>query len=140
MVARPRTPTRSTQRSVQEALARHWRDSARASPAAPYPRVVLLDKVSWYRGPRITAVREAWPPLVLSPLPSDRVMLAGVPATCDPSSSLPNHDPAQVDIAEPSLLLADMQASRHLPDAVAKKTDKVICRLNRLQGIGWPTP
>jgi hypothetical protein len=34
MVERPRTPTRSPQRYLQEAFARQWRDSARAYPAA----------------------------------------------------------------------------------------------------------
>lgn len=70
LVERPRTPP-SKQRSWQAALARHGRDSARASPAAPYPRVVVgSDPASWHRGAFGTAVLRACPPLELSPLPS----------------------------------------------------------------------
>jgi transposase len=71
LVERPRTPTRSTQRYVQEAFARHLGDIARAYPAAQYPRVVVvIDKAAWHRGAFITAVLEAFPHLELYPLPS----------------------------------------------------------------------
>jgi len=51
IVERPHTPTRSTQRYLQEAFAHHWRDIARTYPAAQYPRVVIvIDKASWHRG------------------------------------------------------------------------------------------
>ena len=73
LVERPRTPkpTRSKQRYLQEAFARHLRDIARAYPATQYPRVVLVvDKASWHRGAVVTAVLEASPHLELYPLPS----------------------------------------------------------------------
>jgi transposase len=73
LVERPRKskPTRSTQRYLQEAFARHLRDIARAYPAAQYPRVVLVvDKTAWHRGALVTAVLEACPHLELYPLPS----------------------------------------------------------------------
>ena len=71
IVERPHTPTRSTQRYLQEALAHHWRDIARTYPAAQYPRVVIvIDKASWHRGALITAVLAAFPHLELYPLPS----------------------------------------------------------------------
>ena len=71
LVERPRTPTRSTQRYVQEAFARHLRDIARAYPAAHYPRVVVvIDKAAWHRGACITAVLGTFPHLELYPLPS----------------------------------------------------------------------
>ena len=73
LVERPRKPkpTRSAQRYLQEAFARHLRDIARAYPAAQYPRVVLvIDKAAWHRGALVTAVLEAYPHLELYPLPS----------------------------------------------------------------------
>ncbi len=70
LVERPRT-TRSTQRYLQKAFARHLRDIARAYPAAHYPRVVVvIDKASWHRGALVTTVLEAFPHLALYPLPS----------------------------------------------------------------------
>src|SRR5262245_48902398 len=42
IVERPRTPTRATQRYLQEAFAHHLRDIARTYPAAQYPRVVIV--------------------------------------------------------------------------------------------------
>jgi transposase len=70
LVERPRT-TRSTQRYLQKAFARHLRDIARAYPAAHYPRVVVvIDKASWHRGAWVTTVLEAFPHLELYPLPS----------------------------------------------------------------------
>jgi hypothetical protein len=71
LIERPRRPRRSTQRSWQEAFARHLRDIARTYPAAQYPRVVIvIDKASWHRGAVITAVLRAFPHLELYPLPS----------------------------------------------------------------------
>jgi DDE superfamily endonuclease len=71
LVERPRTPTRSPQRSVQEAFAHHGRAIARTYPAAPYPRaVIVIDTASWHRGAFSTAVLAAFPHLELSPLPS----------------------------------------------------------------------
>ena len=72
IVERPRiATTRSTQRYLQAAFARHWRDIARAYPAAQYPQVVVvIDKASWHRGAVVTAVLKACPPLELYPLPS----------------------------------------------------------------------
>jgi transposase len=70
---RPRKPkpTRSTQRYLQEAFARHLRDIARAYPAAQYPRVVVvIDKASWHRGALVTAVLTDCPHLELYLLPS----------------------------------------------------------------------
>jgi transposase len=71
LIERPRRPRRSTQRSWQEAFARHLRDIARTYPVAQYPRVVIvIDKASWHRGAVITAVLRAFPHLELYPLPS----------------------------------------------------------------------
>jgi transposase len=71
MVERPRTPTRSPQRYVQAAFARHLRDLARAYPAAHEPRGgVVIDKAAWHRGACITAVLGTFPHLERSPLPS----------------------------------------------------------------------
>ena len=71
LVERPRTPTRSTQRYLQEAFAHHFGDIARAYPAAQYPRVVVvIDKAAWHRGALSTAVLRAFPHLELYPLPS----------------------------------------------------------------------
>jgi transposase len=77
MVERPRTPpTRSPQRYLQEAFARHLRDIARTYPAGQYPRVVVvIDKASWPRGALVTAVLEACPPLEWYPLPSSSPQL-----------------------------------------------------------------
>jgi hypothetical protein len=72
MVERPHRPTRSKPHYLPAAFAGHWRDIVRASPAAPYPRVVVvIDKASWHRGASVTAVLGAFPPLELYPLPSD---------------------------------------------------------------------
>jgi transposase len=58
-------------RSLQEAFARHWRDIARAYPAAQYPRVmIVIDKAAWHRGAVVTAVLRAFPHVELYPLPS----------------------------------------------------------------------
>ncbi len=73
LVERPRTPkpTRSKQRYLQAAFARHLRDIARAYPAAQYPRVVVvIDNASWHRGAVVMAVLETYPHLELYPLPS----------------------------------------------------------------------
>jgi len=72
IVERPRTATtRSPQRYLQAAFARHLRDIARAYPAAQSLRVVVvLDKASWHRGAWVPAGLKAFPPLELSPLPS----------------------------------------------------------------------
>jgi len=71
MGERPRPPMRAPQRSRQEAFARHVRAIARTSPAAHYPRVVIvIDKASWHRGAGSTAVLAAFPHLELYPLPS----------------------------------------------------------------------
>jgi transposase len=57
--------------AVKAALfARHWRDMARAYPAAQYLRVVVIDNASWHRGAWVTAVLGTSPHLALSPLPS----------------------------------------------------------------------
>jgi hypothetical protein len=70
LVERPRPPTRSTQRYWPEAFAHHWRDIARISPAAHYPRVVIvIVKASWHQGAFITAGRAAFSPVALYPLP-----------------------------------------------------------------------
>jgi transposase len=70
LVERPRT-TRSKQRYLQAAFARHLRDIARAYPAEQFPRVVVvIDKASWHRGALVTAVLETFPHLELYPLPS----------------------------------------------------------------------
>jgi hypothetical protein len=72
IVERPRTPTtRSAQRYLQDAFARHLRAIARTYPAGQYPRVVVvIDKASWHRGAVVTAVLRAYPHLELYPLPS----------------------------------------------------------------------
>jgi DDE superfamily endonuclease len=73
---RPRIPTRSTQRYLQAACARHVRAIARPYPAAQYLRVVIvIDKASWHRGAFITAVLRAFPHLELYPLPSSSPQL-----------------------------------------------------------------
>jgi hypothetical protein len=73
VVARPQQAKRrapSKQRSLQQGFARHLRALARAYPAAPYPRVVLvIDRASWHQGPVMTEVLAADPQLELSPLP-----------------------------------------------------------------------
>ena len=78
-VARPRktrTSTRSQRRSLQEALAKHLRDSARASPATHHPRIVLVvDDASWHQGQAIAEGLTVLPPLELSPLPSSSPQL-----------------------------------------------------------------
>src|SRR5262249_14246387 len=65
-----------------------------------------------------------------STVASDRALLEGAPATCYPQSTLPDHGPAQADVAEQSLLLPDSQASRPLRDSVGAETENVIRRLN----------
>lgn len=73
LVERPRTsqPTRSKQRYLQEAFARHLHDIARAYPAAHYPRVVVvIDNAPWHRGALVTAALTACPHLELYRLPS----------------------------------------------------------------------
>jgi hypothetical protein len=72
IVERPRTPTtRSAQRYLQDAFARHLRAIARTYPAGQYPRVVVvIDKASGHRGAVVTAVLRAYPHLELYPLPS----------------------------------------------------------------------
>jgi transposase len=56
----PKPPSR--QRRLQEALARHLRDIARAYPAEQYPRVVLvIDHAPWHKGTLISAVLNEWP-------------------------------------------------------------------------------
>jgi transposase len=69
-------PTPSGQRRWQAAFARHWRDSARAYPAAQYPRVVLvIDNAPWHKGALITEVLNQWPQLEWYRLPSDSPQL-----------------------------------------------------------------
>jgi DDE superfamily endonuclease len=76
LIEKPRTPTkpkksRSGQRCLQEGLARHVREIARAYPAAQYPRVVLvIDNAPWPRGALITKALKEFPHLELSRLPS----------------------------------------------------------------------
>jgi hypothetical protein len=67
--ARRRAPSKP--RSWQQGFARHRREIARASPAAQYPRVVLvIDRASWHQGPVITQMLAACPHVEWSPLPS----------------------------------------------------------------------
>jgi hypothetical protein len=62
--------SRSGQGSLHEGFARHLRDIARAYPAAPYPRVVLvLDHAPWHRGARIPQALKACSHLECSRLP-----------------------------------------------------------------------
>jgi hypothetical protein len=60
--ARRRAPLQP--RSLQQGVARHLWEIARAYPAAQYPRVVLVsDRASWHQGPVITHMLEAFPHL-----------------------------------------------------------------------------
>jgi hypothetical protein len=61
------------QRSLHKGFARHGRAIARAHPAAPYPRVVLvIDHAPWHRGALITQALDACPHREGSRLPSYR--------------------------------------------------------------------
>jgi hypothetical protein len=63
--AKPKKP-RSGPRSLQEGCARHLRAIARAYPAAPHRRVVLVsDNAPWPRGALITEVLNEWPQIEL---------------------------------------------------------------------------
>ena len=69
---RKREKTTSGQRRWQEALAKPWRDPARAYPAAQNRRVVLvIDHAPWHRGTLITKVLQEVPHLELYRLPRD---------------------------------------------------------------------
>jgi hypothetical protein len=79
LVERPQPAKRrgtSKQRDLQAGFAGHLRDRARAYPATQDPRVVLVvDKASWHQGTMIGEVLGTFPPLELSPLPSDSPQL-----------------------------------------------------------------
>jgi transposase len=61
----------SGQRCLPAGFARHIRDIARAYPAPPYPRVVLvIDNAPWHRGALVTQALSACPHLECYRLPS----------------------------------------------------------------------
>jgi hypothetical protein len=67
---------RSGPRRLQAALARHGRDSARASPAVQHPRGGLVsDHAPWPQGPLVTAALKAVPHLALYRWPSSSPQL-----------------------------------------------------------------
>jgi hypothetical protein len=76
LVEKLRAPARAKKswsgpRSLPEGLARHWRDIARAYPAAHYPRVVLvIDNAPWHRGALMTQALKVCPHLECYRLPS----------------------------------------------------------------------
>jgi len=73
---RKREKTTSGQRRLPEAFAKHWRDTARAYPAARNRRVVLvIDNAPWHRGTLITKVLQEVPHLEWSRLPRDSPQL-----------------------------------------------------------------
>jgi hypothetical protein len=62
-------PGKSKTRRLQEAVAAHLRDIARAYPAEPYREVIIvIDKAPWHRGALITETLRAYPHLRLYPL------------------------------------------------------------------------
>jgi hypothetical protein len=66
----------SKQRCLPAGFARHVRESARADPAAHYPRVVLvLDHAPWHRGALVTQALKECSPRELDRLPSSRPQL-----------------------------------------------------------------
>jgi hypothetical protein len=74
IVERPRAS--SGHRTRQAACVRHRRDLARTSPAARYPRVVLvIDHAPWHTGALLTAGLKHMPQLVRYRLPRDSPQL-----------------------------------------------------------------